>query len=990
MREDVTIRRQKINYTLNDVGEWEEPQQTAKVGEWIWSPNHRLADIKEDIVQAPHLGLLQGTRIRDEVDSLVRDSLGKLNKRSMKKVDGLLLKGDGEGRVYSYAEAVEKGIGGVKYSDKEYAAYANTRQVFDTMHYLMDKRLKAQWVVKGIKEVDVGGVKMAGKVYDEAPNANLALDKATKHSKWYIQDGKLVAQDLTKAIIDEAYTRGYRLVHADSSELFELGTNAAEWALVKADSVKNPTGFVLNRIPGYVPKIRQGANFFLKRKIKTKVGGKDVWREVTERYSSNYADLESYRKKLPNADEFTVLADRQMTSSDLEMEHIRIQGGLFTGSRKSSIIPYGVGEVEGARKSALDSLQAYINNVASSMPIAIYREGLKQKWINTAREAKILKDYNGSESFADLLGKIEDSHPKSRFFRQSHNEVSFISGVKTSSETAWATNAFKAGRYVEGIPKLGMPLARILYSDTISNVPATLKTVTYHTMLGMYTPAQLFIQASGAMLAFSANPLHATKGFGHALEFAILDVIGNKRNASILGKDFDLNSWKLWNKSGMREGVTSTNLDYNSMFSHAPYDAGFVRKIAANSDIFVKMGEMLYSRIAFGTAYDYMKARLKRTPTEADLPAIIARTDQYRLNMSKANTSKFQKGLAGIPTQFMQVQTKFLEKMMGKDFTKTERARIFTGQTVLLGAAGAPIAGTLMAPILDHLGINSENIEPESMAIIQRGVVGYAMTDMLHTNAEFSGRLSLGNDVMERLVGLFVSPSMPGVGDLAMGPSWSLWSKSQDFMQRVLCVKNLAFSADQMSDVDLLAAGKVIGEQLAQIPSSTRNAIKGYIMWNSGMYRNSHGLPVFHYKDPSWQAALAQAVGFQNREVQDWYELGGNGKFFENKATVDSYAKTMASTMLKMIEAGADDQMVMGAAYNAMLTAALNQKGGEKVLQQVIKLLKKPNTTWNDQMVKGLQKYQQEYVEGLEELISISKIRTNVTLAREMQKYGVK
>jgi hypothetical protein len=295
-----------------------------------------------------------------------------------------------------------------------------------------------------------------------------------------------------------------------------------------------------------------------------------------------------------------------------------------------------------------------------------------------------------------------------------------------------------------------------------------------------------------------------------------------------------------------------------------------------------------------------------------------------------------------------------------------------------------------MAPILDHLGINSENIEPESMAVIQRGVVGYAMTDMLHTNAEFSGRLSLGNDVMERLVGLFVSPSMPGVGDLAMGPSWSLWTKSQDFVQRALCVKNLAFSADQMSDVDLLAAGKVIGEQLAQIPASTRNAIKGYIMWNSGMYRNSHGLPVFHYKDPSWQAALAQAVGFQNREVQDWYELGGNGKFFENKATVDSYAKTMASTMLKMIEAGADDQMVMGAAYNAMLTAALNQKGGEKVLQQVIKLLKKPNTTWNDQMVKGLQKYQQEYVEGLEELISISKIRTNVALAREMQKYGVK
>lgn len=990
MREDVTRRSQTIHYTINDVGAWEESQQTAKLGEWVWSPNHRLAGIKEDIVQSPHLGLLQGTRIRSAIDDFVKTSLGPLNKRSMRKVDGLLLRGDGESAVYSYAEAVEHGIGGVKYTDKEYQAYANTRQIFDTMHYLTDKRLKAQWAVKGIREVDINGVKVAGKVYDEAPNANLAMDKATKHSKWYIQDGKLVAKELTKEIIDKAYTQGYKLIHADSAELFELGTQAAEWAFVKNDGIKVPTGFILNRVPGYVSKIRVGANFFLKRKVKRTVGHKEVERLVTERYSSNYADLEKYRKGLDNADEFVVMADRQMTSSELEMEHIRIQGGLFTGSRKSSIIPYGVGEVEGARRTALDSLQSYINNVATSMPMAIYRDGLKQKWINSAKEAKILKGYNGSEGFADLVRKIDDLHPKARFFRQSHNEVSFISGVKTSSETSWATNSFKAGRYVEGIPVLGMPMARILYSDTIQNIPSTLKTVTYHTMLGLYTPAQLYIQASGALLAFSANPVHATKGFAHALEFALLDVLGHKKNVNALANTFDLNSWKLWDKSGMREGVLSTNLDYNSVFSHAPYDAGFVRKVAANSDIFVKSGEMIYSRIAFGTAYDYMKKKLNRVPTEDDLPAIIARADQYRLNMSKANTAKFQKGLAGIPTQFMQVQTKFLEKLMGKDFTRAERARIVAGQAVLLGAAGAPIVGTLAPPILDYLGINSEELDSETLAVLQRGAVGYAMTDMLHTNAEFSGRLSLGSDIMERLVGAVVAPSLPAIGDLAMGPSWSLWTKSTDVFQRLMCVNSLLFSADQMSDTDLLSAGKVIGEQLLQIPASTRNAMKGYIMWNSGMYRNAQGLPVFHYKDPSWQAALAQAVGFQNREVQDWYDLGGEGKFFENKATVDSYAKTMASTMLQMIEAGADEQMVMGAAYNAMLTAALNQNGGDKVLKQTIKLLKKPGTTWNERMVKGLQKYQQEYTESLEELISVSKIRTNVTLSREMEKYGVK
>lgn len=989
------IKQKQVNFTLNDIGGWDELQQVSRVSRWIWSPNHLLPGIKEDLVQSPHFALLQGTRIRNSLDTAMKEAWGKLNKTESLKVDELLLKGDNN-KVFSYTEAVEQGIGGVKYSEKEYKAYAATRQILDKMHLMKEKSILEGFRVRNVKQLTVGGSKTYGKVYDDVEAAVAAPRMTETKSKWYIKDDKLVRENLSHEAIVEAYQKGYKLVRADSSDFFQAGVSKAEWALVKADGIVEPTAGILNKIVGYVPKTRKGANFFLKKKVKTTVGDNDkVFREVTEAYSSNRKDLEKYLETLDDGEDYIIRADREMSAGELDKEMINISGGLYTGSRKSKDIPFiGSSKWGGARKTALESIQGYINNLASTMPISIYREGLKQKWINSAIEAGVIPENSIGKGFGELFNSINGMHPKARFFRNSHSEVAFVAGVRTNGEIRMQERLLNLGRYLENNGKIpwGKDLAELVYSDKLQNIPGIIKTITYHTMLGLYNPAQLYIQGSGMILAMSANPVHGMKGAIKAMEFTILDKfsrLGNVDQLAKAGYKFDVEAWKLWDKSGMKTGVISTNLDYSDWFQNVPYDAKWYKKALANSDLFVKMGEMSYSRVAFGTAYEYVKKQLGRLPTEADLEAIVARADQYRLNMSKANQAKFQRGLTSVPTQFMQVQTKFLEKVLGNDFTLAERLRIIGGQAILMGSVGVPIIGTISRPIMDYLGINIENTDADTLEILQKGALGYWVADGLEMNTDIGGRIALGNDIAERLINVIFSPSLPSTGELIAGPSWSVFSRIKDVWQRGMMVKTLAFSAEEVDDTTLLAATRVIAEEVLNIPATSRNILKAVVMANSKMYHNKAGLPIFHYRDTNFGAVLAQAMGFQNTEVSDWYELSGSGTIFNKPATQDNMAKVMASTMVKMINAGADKQMVYGAAYNALLTSVLQLKGGDKVLKKVQKYLETPGTTWHDQMKGALEKATNEVVDGLEEIMRRSNIRTNVTLKREMEKYEV-
>jgi len=994
MRSRGGVGLQEVVFRPTDTGLWED--LTYRHAGILGSPNFKLPGIAKDLVQGPEMALHAGNRIKKKFDKIIRSAFKKLNGEQVKKVNGLVAEGEGK-KVFTYDEAVGVGVNGVKYTPEEFQAYATVRQTFDSLKRLKEKEILAMADLQNVKRFELHGHLLSGKVYDDSAAAMSGFSSSKTHSNWYILEGKVVQADLTKDIIKEMYQKGYRLVKSDALQMYKSGTNAAEWVFKKADELIDPASRpILNHIPGYATRINENANFFLKKRVKVRIGDKEVDQWITEAYHDKYTDLEDYRKTLPNADDYQVFRDRELSSSAFDDDVISSFGGLFTGKRSSTPLQYGPpsAKMVGEQAPVLESLQRYIENVSRNMPLAIYREGIRQKWINTAIEKGVLNGFTGRESFAAIESLLNPKHPNYFFFKNSYDEIKLLTGIKTLDEMEWASRTHHIGRWFEEsgskIP-FNKSMATFFYNGKLRDTAGALKSATYHALLGLYNMAQPFIQFSGIVFPVAANPLHGIRGLEGAMELTILDYMSKFGDISnISSKVLNMDLWKLWEESGIGASVYSS-VDYTSRItSNLPYDAGLIRNVLAHSDIGVKIGEAGYARVAFATAYHHVAAALKRTPTSADLQAIIARTEQYRFNMSRANMAKFQRGaVTGFTGQFMQVQTKFLEKMLGSDFTAAEKFRMGVAQIGLYGAVGTPLIGSMAPAILSFMGVDTRNVEADTLSKLHKGALGWFFTDYLGSNAEISGRVALGNDFLEKSMKVILSPTSTAPVEMLAGASWAVLSRGADALQKSWYTGKVIMNADQVDSNMILGGARVIAEEWATIPASTRNMMKGMVMYNSKMYHNADGLPVFEYRDPSFTAAFFQSIGFQNREVRDWYEIADGGSVFDKPRAADSYAKTMASIMTKLINADVDKQDVYAAAYNSLLSAALTQRGGEDVLKQVIKYLEDPKGDWREKMMKGLKLYQAEYTEGLEEIIKRGNIRSNVTLGREMEKYGV-
>ncbi len=975
-----------VSYKFTDVGTWEESAQSLQGGssvfEGVLSPHYRLHNVRNfftDVFTGAHF---KSSKIRAGLQGMVKSATKGLKKKEFKRLEQILAKGADQEKVFTYEDLVVNGVGGVRLSEKEYVAYAKTRRIFDHIHGLKNQELLAKFKADNIKKVSAFGETSYSKVYDTADQAIAGIENARYSKSFFVDDVMHTVDDAVRADnIRELYKKGYRLTRKMDDTYLNKGMQA-EYAFVNSGDIADATGTVLSYIPGYIPRIREGASFFLKKKNTFKVGDKEVNRLTTERFADNFTELEDYRKTLSKPDDYVVLGDKEIPSIDLEMDTINAYGGLFTGHRSTKPILYGTGDTVGAVRTPFESLQAYINNVSHTYPIALYRDGIKKMWKNTALEAGVLKGTRGNEPFENLSRFLAKGNPRSEFFRQSHDEIRFFCGIPTDAEMVAQTRLAAIGRKLEGskIP-FGKNIAAMLYDRKFEKLPSIVKSATYHSLLGFGNISQVFIQGSGALVALAINPVHGGKGVKGMLEFAVLDLFRKNPEAiEKLGGQFDTDMWKLWDKSGMREGVTNSNLDYASVFNEAPYDANILRKALSKSDMFVNMGEMAYSRIAFGTAYSYLEKKLGRALTEADLPAIMARADDYRLNMTKGNRAKFQKGFMSMPTQFMQVQTKFLEQMMGKNFTTAEKLRLAGAQCALYGSLGMPIIGTISEPILDAFGINSDECSPEQLGLMKKGIIGFMLNDVIGMDVDIVNRLTLGNDFAERAL-KFVYGDMGSVPQLVLGPSFSLFDNANSVVERMFLVNQMMYNADSVTPDAMLAASKVIAGEMAGLTSTTRNLYKAHVMMNSGMYHNTQGQSVFHYMNNDTLDVLGQAMGFQSSDVSDWYALKGTSTLFSSHSAREDFAKMLASTTIKMLSAGANEQWVYGAAYNTLLSSVLGKEGGEKVYQRYMELLGDTTGDWNELLYKALDKSKSEVLGGLEEILAHAKMNTNPLLA---------
>jgi len=92
--------------------------------------------------------------------------------------------------------------------------------------------------------------------------------------------------------------------------------------------------------------------------------------------------------------------------------------------------------------------------------------------------------------------------------------------------------------------------------------------VTFNTLLGMYNPAQVLVQASGMFASFAINPVHFSRALPKGIGYMTLDQIQNPFQLKQAYKWMRENGMEefaegheMWARTGLRENLINSNAD---------------------------------------------------------------------------------------------------------------------------------------------------------------------------------------------------------------------------------------------------------------------------------------------------------------------------------------------------------------------------------------------------------------------------------------------
>jgi len=239
------------------------------------------------------------------------------------------------------------------------------------------------------------------------------------------------------------------------------------------------------------------------------------------------------------------------------------------------------------------------------------------------------------------------------------------------------------------------------------------------------------------------------------------------------------------------------------------------------------------------------------------------------MNMTKANRASFQKGVFSIPTQFLQVTTKFLETAGGfnKNFTGIERSKMIAAQFALYGTAGVPLVG-LGNKMLLSMGITQKEVDdnPGLVKTWNDGMWGAATFWILGADIELASRGSVLRGVGDFVDNWFVQEST--ITEKFLGAFGS--SQTRYFDSFIHYMK--PFTLGNMSTIQWEDGAKLLVYPFLDTISTSRNIVKAeYMERLDANYSKKGRLNDTH--DYNFMEEFAQRVGFQPTRVAESYDI---------------------------------------------------------------------------------------------------------------------
>jgi hypothetical protein len=904
------VRKQdRVSFNVDDQGKVDADPDSEYVTSFLRAdPNSRMKGrINKEFVRDAETINREQAKLIGTMQDMLKDAYSGLNSSSVAKIDAILVKGSKEGAEYSY-----KALQGMGLSSKEIKGYLGQRNVMHNLWKLENQKIVDTMKAEGTQVVKVGDMQTPARVFDDPEQARAAFlgDDPETFSITVLDDGLSTfkkgqridlesAGKLDKEQLEDAYRKGFKLARSRNTEgKFRYNDNTTNWALVKDKDVFNPEGqALLNKIPGYMPKARSDSFYFVKTSRKTdasnprEVAGKAKEREVTVAWADNMADAQRYAKELGEG--HFVKFDREMTGLERSRELVLVRGGLFSGGRKAEELKYVGQDKQFDYEAPMDMMQRYINHIGKQVPAHLWRLGNEQRLLKRARQ---LMPGETMHNVYDILPRAEKQFTKGakeyKYLEDMVNQIQNIAGIPSSDELAMAKQMERVGNAIEGVKGLKW-LSKFFYRSAQNrlSIPDRIRGVTFTHMLGLYNPSQFLVQASGSFSAFAVNPISAIRAMPKTIGWHILDGFAKDPLAQKAAADWMrskglgeyADSYEIWSRSGFRESVVSSNSDFATMFGNKPYDAGVLQRLAANNTMFYQMGELTTSRASLATAVEWYKDLHKVNKVDLNdaeaLKTIYSRAEQYRLNMSKANPSFYNKGWQGVPFQFQQVMSKYFEKILPSgaggtsELNSFEKARLTAIPMAVIGMSGVPGATFIAEQIANFTGEDLTKLSPDEAKLFHGGAVGWMMSEAFNMNVDFASRMSLGTDIFKNLHD-YASGGGSDILATLLGPSGSVATRYTQAAKYFWTALDVVKEGESLTTDELTVMGKVLADTLASIPSTTRQ-LKDYlplILSDQQKYYKD-GRFMWEFEDMNKQTALMAAFGFQPTETVDLYDL---------------------------------------------------------------------------------------------------------------------
>lgn len=974
---------QRMDLTLDkQTGFWRHTERSM-LANWLTSPTVFAKFAKPEVEAAIRLDSSSAvvantfSRLQQEALKPLLGTTGIKNfspvvRQRLAEVDEVLLAGDqfvdqlgNRGKVYTVEELRGGVVNGVRLNDAQIETYYNVRNLYDELHHIRNVAIRRRLVAQGFQEVKLSGDTPAiGRVHNhkDAVGVINAQGRVTVYDE--VED---VAVTITSDMLEDVYTNQNKVMAKLQQPVEKGELGKFDLVLVDKNKVGDLPEQVLHYRQGYVPKIDRASRWFVKEMRDETINGKLVRNASvhTVRKFATKAEADRWIKTQKNPN-LVVLPDRGLEQQIIGSSQLGSGSGLYTGPRAAEDIPYGFNGLPAERLNTYESLVHNLQNLERLITRDQWRMGMQQKWVNSAKAA-------GFDIDVYEPALIPDTDPRGVGLRRMAEQIDIWSGFPSRSELKWDGWVTSAMEWMtRKWPEKAKTIAKVGVAARDADPISFVKSATFRLLLGMFSPVQLWVQAQGAALAFSLHPLRAARAVPIQMAMAASQLLGkNSRiSKSTLAKLAGLSTDEFtaletaWKRTGYKDSLYNI-ADYSAASRGASVIGDQLGRMADKTTVFYRMGESVNRRLSFTISALNMRAKKGSFEfTDAELKRVMSDANHMMLDLSKANAAQFQRGLLSIPTQFLQVQAKFMETLLGlnDNFTKTERLKIILGQVGLYGAAGVPLGGLGVRVLAEMAGLNQQDIDdmpPALVETINQGMWGLMFNSFLGADIDVAGRGAIAEGMVDTVLDLISSDS--SVGEVIVGASGAL---PQRFFKAWKEIEPMVLNGSETP----ITREEVIesASTLAQVMSSWNNFQKGYFMLRMQRVVDGRGNPIVNNKDLTMTAYM-QMIGFQPKDVNTTFELERlvRGQEEYQAGVADALIQLYWNyvTILYDVESPAKREAIMSrykAATRSLMAQLSNDGERASVKERVRNRLSNPQT----RQERAIRRYIETFADG--------------------------